>query len=140
MPPLPMNSFYPVIISHSINHLLRCRPCPSCLRRYLAVTLISCSASTHVCHRKNLVITDIWFLGIVFKVFLPFGLICNIFERELLTFDHQPASMSGVDEPEVLPFKLATLCIQHLVRMFLPSKRALVFMQSLNGCISTEKK
>ena len=73
-----MNSYYPVVVTHPVNKVLKAKATKLQDKQVLATYVLQCSTQTLVCHRKYHVISHTWFLGIVLRTFIPFDVLVGL--------------------------------------------------------------
>ena len=73
-----MNNFYPVVVTHPVNKVLKDKVTKLQDKQVLAKCVLQCSTQTHVCHRKHLVLSHTWLLGIVLRTFIPFDMLVGL--------------------------------------------------------------
>ena len=73
-----MNNYYPVVVTHSVNKVLKDKATKLQGKQVLATCVLQCSTQTHVCHRKCHVISHTWFLGILLWTYIPFDVLVGL--------------------------------------------------------------
>ena len=73
-----MDNYYPVVVTHPVNEVLKAKTTKLQDKQALATCVLQCSTQTHVCHRKHNIISHTWFLGIVLGMFVSFDVIVGL--------------------------------------------------------------
>ena len=74
----PMDSLYPVVVTHPVNKVFKDQATTVQDKQVLTKSVLQCSTQSHVCHRKRHLISHTWFLGIVLRMFVPFDVLVGL--------------------------------------------------------------
>ena len=73
-----MNNYYPVVVTHPVNKVLKVKATKLQDKQVLAMCMLQCSTQIHVYHRKQHIISHTWFLGIVLRMFIPVDVLVGL--------------------------------------------------------------